>query len=76
MQCFTVLSLQRDRGNKIVNNIVKKLVTFTGEKIRTVGKAMLECEYKDKLHVLEFQVVDHNVIPVLGLHTCQERNKI
>ena len=55
-------------GNKIVNSSVKKLVTFTGEKIRTVGKAMLECEYmyKDKFHVLGFQVVDHNVIPVLG----------
>ena len=54
-------------GNKIVNSCVKKLFTFTGEKIRTVGKAMLECEYKDKFRVLEFQVVDHNVIPVLGL---------
>ena len=59
-----------------MNSIVKKLVTFTGEKIGTVGKAMLECEYKDKFQVLEFQVVDHNVIPVLGLHICQERVKI
>ena len=63
-------------GNKIVNSSVKKLVTFTGEKIRTVGKAMLECEYKDKFHVLEFQVEDHNVIPVLGLQTCQDLNMI
>ena len=58
--------------NEIVNSSLKKLVTFTGEKIRTVGKAMIECEYKDKFHVLEFQVVDHNVIPMLGLQTCQD----
>ena len=53
-------------GKQIVNSNVKKLVTFTGEKIKTVGRALLECEFKDKFYVLEFQVVDHDVIPVLG----------
>ncbi|MEW8487275.1 MAG: hypothetical protein AB2705_19020 [Candidatus Thiodiazotropha sp.] len=41
-----------------------------------MGKAMLEYEYKDEFHVLEFQVVDHNGIPVLGLQTCQDLNII
>ena len=63
-------------GKQIVNSNVKKLVTFTGEKIKTVGRALLECEFKDKFYVLEFQIVDHNVIPVLGLQTCQELNVI
>ena len=37
---------------------------------------MLHCEYKDRFHVLEFQIVDHDVIPMLGLQTCQELNMI
>ena len=41
-----------------------------------MGRALLECEFKDKFYVLEFQIVDHDVIPVLGLQTCQELNVI
>ena len=36
----------------------------------------LFCEFKDKVYVLEFQIVDHDVIPVLGLQTCQELDVI
>ena len=63
-------------GKQTVNSNVRKLVTFTGEKIKMVGRAMLDCEYKDRFHVLEFQIVDHDVIPMLGLQTCQEHNMI
>ena len=66
MQCVTVFPLQSARWKQMVNsNIVilqmvnsniGKLVTFTGEKIKTLGRALFECEFKDKFHVLEFQV--------------------
>ena len=41
-------------GKQLVNSNVKKFVTFTGEKIKTVGRTLLECEFKDKFYVLEF----------------------
>ena len=49
-----------------------KLVTFSGHKLKACGKASMVCEYKQKLNVVEFEVVQQNVPSVLGLKTCKE----
>ena len=40
--------------------------------MKTLGKSHVAVEYKGKYHVIEFQVVDADVIPVLGLQTATD----
>lgn len=49
-----------------------RLIGYFGQKQRPCGKAILEVEYKNKLYSVEFQVVDAQVVPVLGLTTSTE----
>ena len=49
-----------------------KLVSYSGHAIKTIGKYTMVCEHKKKYHDLEFQVIDGNVNPVLGLQACEQ----
>ena len=48
---------------------VKRLVSYSGHEIKTLGKSDVAVEYKGRCHVIEFQVIDTDVIPLLGLQT-------
>ena len=60
--------------NRLSRNILKKsrvkLVSYSGHKLNTLGKATLLVGTKDAFSPVEFQIVDHKVQPVLGLQTC------
>ena len=49
-----------------------KLISYSGHKLNTTGKATLLVGIKDKFSPVEFQVVDHKAQPVLGLQSCLE----
>ncbi|MGH0122078.1 UNVERIFIED_CONTAM: hypothetical protein FKN15_010492 [Acipenser sinensis] len=40
------------------------------------GKCVMLCEYKNKYHELEFQILEEKVQPVLGLKTCAQMGLI
>ena len=48
---------------------VKRLVSYSGHEIKTLGKSDVAVEYKGRCHVIEFQVIDTDVILLLGLQT-------
>ena len=48
---------------------VKRLVSYSGHEIKTLGKSDVAVEYKGRCHVIEFQVIDTDVIPLFGLQT-------
>ena len=45
------------------------LVTFSGHKLNTSGKAHIQCTYKCHHYDVEFEVTDKDVHNILGLHT-------
>ena len=49
-----------------------RLVSYSGHEIKTLGKSDVAVEYKGRYQVIEFQVVDADVIPVLGLQTATD----
>ena len=49
-----------------------KLLSYSGHEIKTLGKSDVAVDYKGRYHVIEFQVVDVDVIPVLGLQTATD----
>jgi transposase InsO family protein len=53
--------------NRLNTTKISKLVAYGGEVIPTVGIASLECQYKGKVHSLEFHVVDRVLKPLIGL---------
>ncbi|XP_069114312.1 uncharacterized protein [Argopecten irradians] len=67
---------KRLAGTTVTKVTPKKLVTYTGQRIKTVGTTILTCEYKNAFHLLECQIVDHDVTPVIGLQTCKDLNLI
>ena len=53
-----------------------KLISYSGHKIKAVGKATIAVECKNKYYLLDVQVVNSDVIPVLGLPSSNELNLI
>ena len=49
-----------------------RLVSYSGHKIKTLGTSDVAVECKGRYHVIEFQVIDTDVIPVLGLQTATD----
>ena len=47
-----------------------RLISYSGHKLNTIGKATLLVGTREKFTPVEFQVVDHKSQPVLGLQTC------
>ncbi|XP_074026147.1 uncharacterized protein [Leptinotarsa decemlineata] len=60
----------------IPNNLIydkATLKTYTGEKIRILGKCNLNCKIKELSEYLTFYIVDEqNVVPILGKEDCQK----
>ena len=51
-----------------------RLVSYFGHEIKALGKSDVAVEYEGRYHVIECQVVDADVIPVLGLQTAAAYN--
>ncbi|KAK6166970.1 hypothetical protein SNE40_022164 [Patella caerulea] len=49
-----------------------KLNAFGGHQLTSLGRGVFVCQYKQKYHVLEFQVVESDVPYILGLKSCVE----
>lgn len=47
-----------------------RLVSYSGHRIDTTGKANLSLCYKGKYYVADFEIVSENSEPILGLSTC------
>jgi hypothetical protein len=52
------------------------LISYSGHEIKAVGKATIAVECKNKYYLLDVQVVNSDVIPVLGLPSSNELNLI
>ena len=53
-----------------------KLVSYSGHEIKTIGKTDVVILYQDRYHVMEVQVVEGDVMPVVGLKTATELNLV
>ena len=63
-------------GMKIQKSKVK-LSTYSGERLKVIGKAVESAEYKDKFYTLEFLIVDQDQAqPILGIQACDEMQLI
>jgi hypothetical protein len=71
LQCHEQRHLHADEQTTTYKVKGYRLVTFGGQHITPVGKAVLLCEHKNKFRPIEFEVVE-NVSNVLGLGTCEE----
>jgi hypothetical protein len=52
------------------------LISYSAHEIKAVGKATIAVECKDKYYLLDVQVVNSDVIPVLRLPSSNELNLI
>ena len=53
-----------------------KLVSYSGHEIKTIGKTDVVVLYQDRCHVMEVQVIEGGVMPVMGLKTASELNLV
>lgn len=53
-----------------------RLVSYSGHPIETCGKTSLTITHKGKFYIVDFQIVNSDVTPVLGLKSCQELNLV
>ena len=53
-----------------------KLVSYSGHEIKTIRKTDVVVLYQDRYHVMEVQVVERDVMPVVGLKTATELNLV
>ncbi|XP_055872154.1 uncharacterized protein LOC129923716 [Biomphalaria glabrata] len=53
-----------------------KLTTYSGERLKVVGKAHIKCTVKSKTAIIEFQIVETYSKPIMGLPGCQQMNLI
>ena len=59
---------------KICNKLQRsndRLVSFSGDRMKPIGKCTMLCERKSKLFDIEFQVLPGKVQPIIGLKTCE-----
>ena len=65
-------TLEGNQGNKTMLKSSKvTLTSFGGHKIKPVGQCTLLCEYKNKYHNIDFQVVKgKKIAEIIGLTTC------
>ncbi|CAB4033558.1 Hypothetical predicted protein [Paramuricea clavata] len=64
------------RSNDTLQKSNTKIVSYGGHKMDVCGHTTLLCEYKEKMYVLRFYVIDSDECPILGLKACQELNLI
>ena len=72
-QCNVIpLKLYKEISKKNLKRTSAKLVSYSGHKLDSAGKATLLINTKNKYVPVEFEVVKGNTTPVLGLKTCME----
>ena len=66
------LKLFNSKINKpqLLEPSVHKLISYTGQHLKTTGKIKLQSRYKDREQDLVFHVVDTDSQPILGLQAC------
>lgn len=72
LRVFEKLKLDKNLLNK--NN--RNLITYSGDKLDTVGTCFLKCLHNNVEYLLEFYVVNVKTIPLLGIEACQALNLI
>lgn len=65
-------NLRKLRLDKKVSKSHSKLVAYAGHQIQAKGKIMLTCQYKDKKHDVEFEVIKNKAPAILGGESCEE----
>ena len=48
-----------------------KLVAYSGHQLKTVGKTTVNCEYKNVMYPITFQVVENVSSPIIGANTSE-----
>lgn len=63
-------------SRSLIKSSKQNLLTFTGEKICSLGYCMLDCIYKNVVYNIKFIIVEINCKCLIGLKTCLEMNLI
>ncbi|XP_055916267.1 uncharacterized protein LOC129949066 [Eupeodes corollae] len=63
-------------SRSIIKSSNQNLLTFSGEKIYSLGYCMLNCTYKNIVYKIKFIVVEIDCKCLIGLKTCLEMNLI
>ena len=64
-------TLQNISKADILRKATVPLRSYSGHKIQPKGVVTQACTHKDQRYDLEFQVVDQNVKPILGVTSCK-----
>ena len=48
------------------------MVSYSGHKIIPIGKARFQCQHKNVIHQITFQIIDEEAPSLLGRKTCLE----
>jgi hypothetical protein len=64
------------RSNDTLQKSNTKIISYGGHKMDVCGHTTFLCEYKEKMCVLRFYVINSDECPILGLKACQELNLI
>lgn len=76
-QCNVLpLHVYKQISNKPLKRSKSRLVSYSGHKLDTVGKATLLVSTKDKFVPVEFEIVKNKATPPFGLKTCLKLNLI
>ena len=69
---FNVITekLCKEAGIKNISKSTSRLISYSKDEVKTIGKSHVALEYKQKYHDAVVHVVDYDVVPVLGLQTC------
>ena len=63
-------------GNVVLGPQVSRLSGYGGHKLDVKGACKLTCKYKEKTVMLDFDVIDANAPPVLGMRACLDLNLV
>lgn len=56
----------------IVKKTTTKLKSFGGSVIQPIAKIVVECKRKEDCYPIEFEIVEHDHIPLLSAKTCED----
>ena len=63
-------------GNVVLSPQASKLSGYGGQVLNVKGACRLTCRYKEKTVMLDFEVIDANAPPVLGMRACLDLNLV
>lgn len=70
-ECNVIPESVANRIGGIQSTSTTRLVTYSGDKIKAMGKIVAETEVRGKMYQIKFIVVAENTEPVLGLASCK-----